>query len=524
MSDLSQRDRACLLGVLSSCLLLGLPTLSAAEHAPKADSLKVEIDNRIEAGWKGQGVTPAVITSDSEFLRRVSLDLVGRIPTIAEVRGFLADDKPQKRERLVDRLLSSPEFAHHAATILRRMWIPQTDTQEFKRLIFDYESWLARRLRERAPFDELVRQQLCVPVNGMAVPINPDGDEIGSSAFIAVSDMKPEILAANTARAFQGINIDCAQCHDHPFARWTREQFWQTAAFFTRPSTDVAQPNAALTIAVDDTEMTVEATLFTSKPVKWPNKIRVGTGRELLADWIISSENPYFARNAVNRMWANFLGTGFIEPLDDLSGAIPASHPQLLDRLAEAFVQSDFDLRFLVRTIVLSRSYQLSTVSSSDSSLVDDPQLFAQMPTRSLTGEQLYNSLRTAAGLKQDVTATHLGYRKHPRQKFAARFLVQRPSEGQRALVQTLLLMNGSLTGEATAAGQTPLLVAIESAPFLSDKERVETLFLATYSRRPSEGEGRPLADHLKQSEDRSAALADIFWALLNSSEFNTNH
>ena len=248
MSDLSQRDRACLLGVLSSCLLLGLPTLSAAEHAPKADSLKVEIDNRIEAGWKGQGVTPAAITSDSEFLRRVSLDLVGRIPTIAEVRGFLADDKPQKRERLVDRLLSSPEFAHHAATILRRMWIPQTDTQEFKRLIFDYESWLARRLRERAPFDELVRQQLCVPVNGMAVPINPDGDEIGSSAFSAVSDMKPEILAANTARAFQGINIDCAQCHDHPFARWTREQFWQTAAFFTRPSTDVAQPNAALTI------------------------------------------------------------------------------------------------------------------------------------------------------------------------------------------------------------------------------------------------------------------------------------
>jgi len=508
-------------------LLLSAGVVTAAPPNPmetKSEKLVATIDRRIETVWKQNGLEPAASVDDAGYLRRVSLDLIGRVPTVSEARTFFESREANKRKQLVERLLNSPEFARHWATVLRRIWIPQTDTQQFARLISDYESWLSRRLREETPFDELVRQQLNVPVSQVAVRVNPEGGKLGSSAFLAVSKMQPEKLAANSARAFLGINIDCAQCHDHPFARWTRKQFWETAAFFVRPESQKAEAETSLFISVGETEEVVRPKLLNSETIHWPKQQTVGMGRRFLAEWITSPDNPYFARNAVNRIWAEFFGRGFVEPLDDLSGAVAPSHPELLEELSREFADRNFDLRFLIRSVVLSRAYQLSAIPPGNASESDEPLWFSWMPVRALTGEQLYASLRTAAGLPYETRPDRNQYSRSPRQQFAARFLVPRPIHGQRSLVQALTMMNGDLTAQVTEAESSPMLTAVARAPFLSDRERIETLFLAAYSRMPRSAELPSLLKHVETSSDRAAALADIFWAMINSSEFNTNH
>jgi hypothetical protein len=493
-------------------LLASVPALAA--EPPRPTAIAARVDHHIDAGLKSAGIKPAELADDAEFLRRVTLDLVGRIPTVAEARAFLNDNAGDKRARLIDRLLDSPDYPRHFATLWRKALLPQTENALFAGLADGFEEWLRGELAKNTPYDQLVRVQLTTSV------VEPRRDRKEPPvAFQLASELKPENLASNTAKVFLGINLECAQCHDHPFARWTKQQFWSQAAFFTPP----AKGETALKVAIPGTERNATATFLNGDAVPWPKTLDETTGRTVLADWITARDNPFFARNAVNRVWAQLFGTGLVEPLDDLSAENPASHPELLKELAEAFRDSGYDTKALVRALTLSQTYQRSSASPGASS-DDNRRLFARAAVRALSGEQLHDSLLTAAGLPP--APADAGVRSE-RGVFAGRFRSDRPGLTERSVPQTLTLYNGALATELTRPDRNPTLRAVAGSPFLDDAGRAETLYLATLGRKPTAEERDGLVKYVRSGgphKDRSKALADVFWALLNGTEFNTNH
>lgn len=477
----------------------------------KADALTRRIDEHLAGVWAAEKVQPAPRADDATFCRRVHLDLVGRVPTVAETRAFLADTSPDKRRKLVERLLESPGYALHFATFWRRAWVPEADVNRQRNLDEDIDRWLRLRLHEGERYDRLVQGLLSPPAEGR------DGlGTLAGQAFQIANENRPENLAAGSTRAFLGLNLDCAQCHDHPFARWTRAQFWETAAFFVRPAA-ATEGMPRLTLAIPGTKRVVGPRLLTGREPEWPAQLDDYTGRRLLANWVTAPDNPYFARNAVNRLWAYLLGTGLLEPLDDLTDASAANQTALLEEMAKALVESGFDLRLVLRAITASRAYQAESTRTDGSP--PDPRLFARMPVRGLSGEQLYDSLRTAAGLpplREDIKGVAAG---RTRREFALRFREQRPAKAERSILQALALMNGSLTAELTRPETSPTLKAVATAPFLDTRGKVETLFLAALGRPPSADELAPLIKHVEGGG--AGALIDVFWALMNSSEFS---
>ena len=512
MTKHGSRPPTILLVIAGSLGFVG--TTSAAP--PNHTELAARIDKHLSARWDAEKVKFAAMSDDATFVRRIYLDLAGRIPTVAEAREFLAETAPDKRAKLVARLVDSGAHFRHTATFWRREWVPQADTPQFASLANDIEEWLAVKLHDRVPYDRIVRDL-------MTASLAKTRQETPTT-FFAASEFKPENLAANTTRAFLGVNLDCAQCHDHPFARWTRDQFWQTAAFFARPPTGRLE-NVRLELTVPNTKKILKARLLTDPQPLWPEVLKDDTGRTLLATWVTAKDNPYFARNAVNRVWANLFGTGLVEPLDDLSGENPASHPELLDELAKAFADSDFDLKSLTTAIVLSKAYQLSSVLPQGGS--SDTRLFARSAVRGLTGEQLFDSLRVAAGLppvRPDLDPASVVQAK---KQFSEKFRIERAGTAQRSILQSLSLMNGKLMADMTDVAKTPTLRAVADAPFLNTGGKIDALYLATLGRKPNADELGPLVKYVEKGGadgDIGKALADVFWAVLNSSEFNTNH
>ena len=478
--------------------------------------LAAKIDQRLADGWAAARVTPSPTTDDASFARRVYLDLVGRIPTAAEARAFTVDTSPGKRAALVQQLVGTGAHARHAAAFWRRTWVPQSETGEYSRLAEEIEDWLAEQLRANTPYDQLAAELLSPPERN---------DRSGPwQFFYAASEHLPENLAASTTRAFLGVNLDCAQCHDHPFARWTRDQFWQTAAFFAKPGME--KTSAPLELTIPNSKRTATPRFLSEKDPEWPEQVASSTGPRTLAAWVIAKDNPYFAKNAVNRLWAEFFGAGLIEPLDDLSGQNPASHPELLEELATAFTDSDFDLKYLTSAIALTRAYQqVSTTPKGQTPT--DPRLFARMPVRGMTGNQLYDSLRVAAGYPPERRDLDPIEAARDRRRFAGRFRIDRPAEAERSVTQALTLLNGKIATDLTDPDRSPTLVAVADAPFLDAAGKVETLFFAALGRPPATDEVAPLIRHVETGgshRDPKKALSDVFWAFLNSSEFNTNH
>ncbi|VTS06903.1 DUF1549 domain-containing protein [Tuwongella immobilis] len=500
-----------LLGCLGNCSLL--LAAEPAKGPPSPSELAATIDRMMAARSQADSSAVAPIADDATFLRRVTLDLVGRIPTVAETRAFLEDSRPHKRKRLIEQLTQSPAYARHWATIWRHHWIPQAEVGQTQ-LADEIDAWLVRQFQQNTRYDRIVADLLLAPARGsnQSVP----------ATFLAAGEFKPENLAANTTRVFLGLNLDCAQCHNHPFAEWTRNQFWETAAFFTR--VPKASTVAALEIAIPDTKRTVRPKLLTEPQPQWPAEITADTGRQILTQWLIAKQNPYFARNAVNRLWAELFGIGFIEPLDDLSSDLPVAHADVLAELTRAFQASDYDLRYLTQALVLTQAYQRSS-RSPEGGTGSGP--FARARVRGLTGEQLYDSLLTAAGLPPERNDLNRSTERSERDRFVQQFRIDRPGTAQRSILQSLTMMNGARITRLTDPQRVPLLQGLIDAPFLTSSDQIESLVLATLNRFPTTEETATLAAYLESAaakQQSSQALSDLFWALLNSSEFNTNH
>jgi hypothetical protein len=525
---------AILLGFLM-CASTAAAGGSAQDSLQDAGKLAARIDALIDARLAEKKVQPAPPTDDAEFLRRVYLDLAGRIPPAFEVREFLADPSPDKRARVVERLLESAGYVNHFSNVWRALLLPQTNNPQVQPLVPGFEAWLRQRIRNNVPFDRLVREIVTGPTSPRRAMRgrSPRLGEPTPAAFYKANERKPENLASNTSRLFLGIKLECAQCHNHPTDHWTRTQFWEYAAFFAgiRPespgtaSAVVQEVSDVHEIKIPGGDRVVAARYLDGHEPRWTAET---WSRSALAAWLTAAENPYFARATANRVWAHLFGIGIVEPVDDFCDQNPPSHPEVLEELARQLTAHHFDVKFLIRALTATQAYQrTSAAGRTGTGDAADPRLFARMAVKSLSPEQLFDSLAQATGYRADGTAT-ASLPGSPRAEFLARFAnPDKPTEAHTSILQALALMNGNFVADATSVERSRTLAAVADAPFLDPAAKVEALYLATLSRKARPEEAARLVQYVtnggpRQSE--AAALADIFWALLNSAEFMLNH
>lgn len=502
--------------------------------------LSAWIDSRFEAEYNKAGTPPAELVDDAAFLRRASLDLQGRIPTVAQFRDFLTDESPYKRQVFVDRLLvndQAPEryarrTSEHLARVWRRMMIPASSPNPAVGM--QLEPWLALKFAENEPYDLIARKLLQPAADGMqARPLGigqaanvPVTDAAATSAFQVAVGNSPENLTGAYVRVFLGIRLHCAQCHDHPMADWKRDDFWGVAALL---SGNRAPSILSVFSNVPTIKPTADDKVFTAKLLGEKDPIKLipsgKSPRDVFADWMVSPQNPYFAATTVNRVWQYLCGRGLAGSVDNLDLVSPPER-KILDELAVLFVDSGYDVRWLVAGICKSKVYQQAVRAESEAS--DGDQHFVHRPLKTLLPEQVFDSLEQALGLP--VARADNGPRFNgDRDRFVARMnesAPEVPSDFKGGVPQALMLMNGKLTADATSLETSRTLRAVVEAPFLRNEEKIETLYLAALTRPPRQEEMAFLVKHVDSKgseEDRKQAYAEILWGILNSPEFLLN-
>lgn len=496
-----------------------------------SEKLVTHIDSLLEILWQKNGIEPTVPAGETELLRRVYLDLAGRTPTVHEVRSYVNDSSPDRYERLVDQLLSSPDHASHLATVWRKVLIPEgIDLTRFGG-VEEFDKWLAAEFAAGKPYDEIVSSLLLA--EGRL-------SNSGPLLFYTALKLDPDQIASRTARIFLGMRLECATCHDHPFEPWKQTDFWGYAAFFaqiSRPRGKLEQASRVMRVADIDHG---EVMLPDSEQVISPQFLD-GTSldaygddlsrREQFVRWLTDPANPYFARATANRVWGQLFGKGITDPVDNFGVQHKPKIPELIDLLAGHLIASDFQLSELLRAIVHSKAYRLSSGAEN----VDPQRLewFAQMQVKMLTAEQIYDCIAVAtlldSGGAQDPNNFNLARFSNPaREAFLQQFSTPAGSmtDYQAGIPQALTLMNGSLIAGATGISSSGLLKSLE-APFFNNRERVEVLYMATLSRPPQPSEWEVLEQYLPLETGGAElrdGLADLLWVLLNSAEFTMNH
>lgn len=541
----------CLMGLLFLCGT-GHGVRAAVETEPRqsaeesqsdldaAQRLAQQIDRELARRWAAEKVAPALPADDAEFLRRVYLDIAGKIPPVSVTRAFLADDSPGKRQAVVAELLESPVYIAHFTNVWRAAMLPEVDADfQIRFLRPGFEAWLRRKLTDNVSYADIVREILTTPLAPRTpAPASgpPPRNEPAPLAFYQAKQLKPENLAGGTARVFLGVRIECAQCHNHPFDNWKREQFWSFAAFFAgieRQDQTDESPLRVIRELLEKRELSIPGTSDVVRATfldgSRPSEKAGAKTRQTLADWLTARDNPWFAKAAVNRLWAHFFGRGLVDPVDDFSPTNAPSHPELLDELARQFAAHDFDLKWLIRAITASQAYQLTGAVTHASQ--EDPRLFARMAVKGLTTEQLFDSLAQTTGyydIQSIQNPVAIGDNSR-RAEFLEMFANESdsPTERQTTILQALTLMNGQFISEATGLEKSATVSALINFPLLSTADRVEALYLAALCRKPRVSELERLVKYVDEggpTKDPSRALCDVFWAMLNSSEFLFNH
>lgn len=485
------------------------------------------IDDLVRAEWERLGVAPAPLSSDSEFLRRVYLDLIGTLPQLDEARRFLDSTDSDKRRRLIDELLDRPEYVDYWtlkwADLLRahRRYV---GTKGLNSLT----GWLRRCVRENRPLDRMARELLTAQGNLFTN---------GPVAYFFV-DQSPEELAETTAQLFLGVRMQCARCHHHPFETWGQDDYHGLAAFFTK--LEVRENGESGRFGGMRTLRPVEHVARKPQVTAPPRLPGVNAPvpesddiRRNLADWIVGKDNPYFARNFANRFWAYLIGRGLVEPIDDMRATNPSVNSALLDALAKDFTDHDFDVKRLLRTICNSRTYQLASEIAPQRDLVGA--LFTHRVPRRLPAEVLLDAINQATGYTEQFVGTPLGTRAIalpdptvPSSFLAAFGRPQRNSPCECArdsspdLLQALHLVNNGAIHQRTvhAQGRVARLISQEH----SDAEIAEELYLTTLSRKPTDHELQTINELLAEAPSRREGWEDLMWTLLNCPEFAFNH
>ena len=432
--------------------------------------------------------------------------------------------------------MENPLFVTNWAHYWRSVMLTGTNNVQAQQFNFQFEGWLRNRLAANTGYDKMAHEVIS------AQPFNQGG--FTPSAFYFVNENKAENLAGATARVFLGVKIECAQCHKHPFAKWTRTQFWEYAAFFAGANRPPNQPGKqpqidpnARKIKIPETDTIVDAKFITGEQPDWKANTNP---RTVLADWATSPKNPYFAKAAVDHVWQYFFGVSLCEPIFEPGDESPPAHEQLLDELANSFVASGYDLKFLIRAVVHTEAYQRASVALSTDTK-EQIQFFARMPVRGMMPEQLFDCFAEATGYEAEKNPNDpnrqvqpFNQPNTPRAIFLAKFTSQdKRIETQTSILQALYLMNGKFLAERTRLENNKALETIATAPTPTSR-RVVSLYMMVLSRMPTQDEMAKMVAYIEnaggrvapQDRQRAEALAvtDVYWALLNSSEFMLNH
>ena len=499
------------------------------------------IDDLVFKKLKIVGIPPSEICDDPTFLRRVTLDIAGRLPTTDETKRFLADTGADKRDRWISHLLDTPDygeyFANKWAALLRNK---RADAKQM-RMTYTFHAWLRDALIENKPYDRIVHDLLTASGE---VAHNPP-----VAWFRQARDTTTQL--EDTAQVFLGQRLKCAECHHHPFERWSQQDYYSFAAFFSqvarKPSIQpgdevVFVKRTAASATNKKTKQAVKPAGLGATPVTLSAD---DDARQALTDWMTDPSNRFFARSLVNRYWKHFFNRGLVEPEDDMRDTNPATNPELLDALAKSFVESGYDLKKLVRTICTSQTYQLSSVPNEHNRI--DKQNFSRYYPKRLTAEVLLDSVNAVtksesafAGLPAGTRAVQL-----PDNSFnaASYFLTVfgRPDmasscECERSqdasLAQSLHLLNAKDIQEKLARdGGRASALAEDSTR--TDDEKLRELYLLAYSRGPNGKEIETARSHItkklaampdKEASAKRQAYEDIVWALINTKEFLFSH
>lgn len=435
------------------------------------------IDTMIAAKWKENGFTPAPVCSDADFIRRAYLDIVGVIPPPDEVEKFLKDKDPEKRTKLTDSLLNHPLYAENWANVWEVILIGRrTPIQGIQRPAV--REWLRGVFVQNMPYDEFAHQVITARDNGGA-------------AMFAKYKGDPADVATAVSRIFLGVRLQCARCHNHVFEKWKQEDFWSFAAFFQRTKVQGGQA-----IDVADGETTLNGKVLYPRFItgEYGYSGEGGIRRENLARLVTSPKDPYFAPAIVNRLWGHFFGRGFVEPVDDFRELVPPSHPELLQKLSEDFVAHSHDLKYLMRVIVNSKTYQLSSTAPHPPQSGEEA-YFTRAAVRPLSPEQLFYSMMQAADLEGMLRARQADNVEQMKQQYLDRFIIalatdekQESAAFENTVPQALMMINGQFLNQAIS-GQRGGALSDIARNGMSEKEKVRQLFLRTVAREPDQWE-----------------------------------
>jgi WD40 repeat protein len=470
-----------------------------------------EVDRLVAEKWQRMKILPSELCSDADFIRRIHLDLTGLPPSPEQVREFLADSRPtrEKRDEVIDQLIGSDAYVDYWTN----KWadLLQVNSKFLgKEGAQSYRNWIRNHIAENTPYDTFCQELLTATGSNKEHP--------ASSYFKILRD--PDEIMENTTHLFLGVRFNCNKCHDHPFERWTQDQYYETAAFFARTglkrdpenkegniggtAVEGAKPLWEVVYDRDDGEITHDRTgVVTAPQVPYNRDLAPEeelTRREQLARWIVHSENEYFAKSYVNRVWGYLLGVGLIEPLDDIRAGNPPTNPELLEYLTREFIDSGFDVRQLMQTIVTSRTYQLSVASNEWNE--DDERNYARALPKRLPAEVLYDAVHTVTGAKMNIPGVPEGTRAAalpdaalgPQDGFLAtlgRPVRESACECERSselqLGSVMALMNSSTISDAISQPGNALEQLVADQP--DDQAMVNEMFLRILNRPAREAE-----------------------------------
>ena len=508
--------------------VIALPENLAFAWTPPAAANR--IDELVNAKLYTLRINPSAPCSDEEFLRRASIDIGGVLPTSDEYRSFLSSPDPDKRARLVDQLLERKEFVDLWVMKWSELMMVRTvPNQVSEKAMFLYYGWLQDRIEANTPIDTLVRELLAAKGGTFTNP--------ATNYFQHERDTLK--TAENVAQVFMGMRIQCAQCHNHPFDRWTMDDYYGFASFFAQVKRKPAEDPRERIVFDGGGEV---PHLVTKQPVKprflgtaTPDDFGKKSRREAMADWLTSTDNPWFPRNVSNVMWSHFFGVGITDPVDDVRISNPPANPELLAALSHKFVEYNYDMRKLVRDICTSRTYQLS--SATNETNATDTRNFSRAMVRRVRAEVLLDCISQATATPNKFKGLPLGSRAvQIADGNTSTYFLTTFGRATRATVcscevkmepnlsQALHLLNGDATHNRIQQGKlVPTMWEQKKTP----EEIIRHLYLRTVNREPVADERSKLLAAVEEGKDatqKQQILNDIFWALLNSKEFIFNH
>jgi hypothetical protein len=501
------------------------------------------IDQHVNAKLRKMKILPSELTSDGEFMRRVYLDLTGLPPKVEKVRAFLDDKTPskEKREKLIDELLGGNDYVEFWAN----KWadLLQCNSENLgQKSVWLYRNWIRQQVADNVPYDKFVRTLLTAKGSSYENP---------AVNYLRVL-REPGKMTEDVTQTFLGVRFNCNKCHDHPFEKWTQNQYYELGAYFAQvgfkrgqvgKEVIFAEAGGSFQITSEEIvyhkydggevkHLKTDAPVTAKVPVGEAKAIESGADRrEPMVDWLVTPENPFFAKSMANRIWSYFLGRGIIDPVDDIRASNPPSNPELLDALTAQYVKDGFDLRKLMKVICQSRTYQLSIVKNKWNE--DDTINFSHAQPRRLSAEQMVDALALATGTKPKLAGVPSGMRaaQIPDGMVAGNDFLQlfgRPKrqsacECERSssltLSHALSLINGPTISDAVNAKDSRIAKLAETEK--DDKKLVEEIYLSCLSRPPTEKELK--AVEFKKDTNRVEVAQDLAWALLNSPAFLFN-